>query len=676
MSSLLKSLPLLLFFIQFNSYAQENIIYPASAAAILDITKPPYNVDRSGKIDCTKALIRAYDDVLKEMYDAYLQTLALKKANPSFKVTRESTQNVLFPFKTTPCRIIYIPNGIYKISNTIEYSNTSLRNMVDNELSRQIHFQGQSKNKTIIKLVDNAPGFGKGAQKPVISFMKGEKSNVSMCNTFENITLDIGSGNPGAVGIQYSIANTGAIRNVVIRSSDPNKAGAIGLNINKGNPMGLFSNIQIEGFDYGISNKQSDGNTVFENIILKNQKIAGFRTESTPVSIRNLVSYNTVPALQVAGSKGHLLVTDSKLHGGSKANTAIDVQAGFLFARNVSIEGYGSAIKKDGRIAVTSKKISEYSSHGTRSIFNKQPVSSLNLPVEETPNITWEQNLSQWASVNEYGAKGDSLHDDSQAIQAAMNSGKSTIYFNPGIYLIDTSITIPASVKRVNFMYADLKAGEQLKKMADHGVFIVKGNSTQPLIIEDLFAWEDLHGDFYFIEHASTRTVVLSDLHLQAAAMYFNTVKGGKVFIENVLSVDQEGKRNCFKFIGQKVWARQLDAERADPEVLNDGSIMWILGFKTESNGINFVTKNHGKSEILGGHVNNYSPNIPTDKPIVINDESDVSVILSTNGRSEEPHYFKVMVREIRNGVTKDLKWEEVPRRYGNQSIIPLYRGY
>ncbi len=40
--------------------------------------------------------------------------------------------------------------------------------------------------------------------------------------------------------------------------------------------------------------------------------------------------------------------------------------------------------------------------------------------------------------------------------------------------------------------------------------------------------------------------------------------------------------------------------------------------------------------------------------------ESNVSFIAATNGRSDEPHYFKIIVREIRIGVTKDLRWGDV----------------
>lgn len=39
--------------------------YPAEFKNIIDITKPPYNADNTGKTDCTAALIRAFDDSVK-----------------------------------------------------------------------------------------------------------------------------------------------------------------------------------------------------------------------------------------------------------------------------------------------------------------------------------------------------------------------------------------------------------------------------------------------------------------------------------------------------------------------------------------------------------------------------------------------------------------------------------
>lgn len=40
--------------------------YPQECKNIIDVTKPPYNADSTGKEDCTQALIQAFDDVLKD----------------------------------------------------------------------------------------------------------------------------------------------------------------------------------------------------------------------------------------------------------------------------------------------------------------------------------------------------------------------------------------------------------------------------------------------------------------------------------------------------------------------------------------------------------------------------------------------------------------------------------
>ena len=43
-----------------------HIIYPESATAVLDLTKPPFCAVPDGKTDCTKALIKAIDFVTGE----------------------------------------------------------------------------------------------------------------------------------------------------------------------------------------------------------------------------------------------------------------------------------------------------------------------------------------------------------------------------------------------------------------------------------------------------------------------------------------------------------------------------------------------------------------------------------------------------------------------------------
>lgn len=650
----------------------ENNIYPPDASAIIDVTKPPYNADKTGKTDCTDALIRAYDDALRPVLERFHESIKFTRTNTDTTLDLENNRGrVLFAHQGSVSHILYFPNGEYKVSNTIVYSSDSLKNQLGEELSRQIHFQGQSRQGVTIRLTDNAPGFSERTDKPVVSFMRGTRSNVAMSNTFENITINTGRGNPGAIGLLFHASNNGAVRHVTIRSGDSRRTGRTGLAITKGKPMGLITDVRIEGFDCGIHVRDFMLNTVFENIQLIKQNVVGFKIEDNPVSVRKLTSNNTVPAFQITGPRGHLVVVDSELNGGSPANPAIDWQTGFLFARHVTTSGYGAAIRHGEKVLVSSGEINEFSSHGSQHLFAGE--TSLNLPVEETPDVPWEQNLSQWISASQFGAKGDGVTDDTDAIQAAMDAGRSTVYFQPGTYLINRSITIPPTVQRVNFMFTGFVPGPDLKKSAGQGAFKVVGNSKSPLLLENVLIWLMGNGAHYWVEHASTRTLILKDIHAQRGSLYRNSVRGGTVFIENVSDVDKDG--NCFSFSGQRVWARQLNPERANPNVRNDASTLWVLGFKTELNGVSFETVNGGKTEVLGGVVNNFSPIIPADLPIAINDESSVSLITTTNGRSDNGHYYRLMVREKQNGITRELGWSAVPRRYENQSVIPLYVG-
>lgn len=112
---------------------------------------------------------------------------------------------------------IYFPKGTYCVSNTICYRTHLLKNGLGSELYWRIRFVGESRAETIIQLEDNCPGYEYGSAKPVISFMRGNGSNVGMSNYVRNLTIDTGKGNPGAVGIDFFGNNTAAVRDVTIR---------------------------------------------------------------------------------------------------------------------------------------------------------------------------------------------------------------------------------------------------------------------------------------------------------------------------------------------------------------------------------------------------------------------------------------------------------------------------
>ena len=202
----------------------------------------------------------------------------------------------------------------------------------------QLRFMGQSRDGVVLKLQDNCKGFEFGNDRPVIDFMRGEQSNIAMTNMLENMTIDIGAGNPGATGIRYFANNTGAIRNIKIISSDPQGRGHTGLSILHSKiSAGYVKNIEVIGFNYGIRVASQHINSVFEHVILKKQLRWGFFIEGNMVTIRDLYSENFVPAVKIDGLTARVILTDAKLLGGNPLDAAIRHCFGHLMLRNMEI---------------------------------------------------------------------------------------------------------------------------------------------------------------------------------------------------------------------------------------------------------------------------------------------------------------------------------------------------
>lgn len=152
---------------------------------------------------------------------------------------------------------------------------------------------GQSMEGVTIRLQDHCKGFEYGNDRPVISFMRGEASNIAMTNMIENLTIDIGRGNPGATGIVYFANNTGAARNLRILSGDDSLRGCVGFEICHDKASACIAeNIEVIGFDYGFKVTPQTHFAFFEHIRARGQKRAGFFVGDTIVSIRDFVSEN------------------------------------------------------------------------------------------------------------------------------------------------------------------------------------------------------------------------------------------------------------------------------------------------------------------------------------------------------------------------------------------------
>ena len=574
--------------------------YPIESKVIIDVTKAPYFADNTGKTDCTAVLCRVLDDVLIREAEERDKTVALlTELSENFtKDVRDGMENrvidgkmrVIFPKYVPSARIIYFPAGTYTVSDTVSYTfqNGELKNIFQSErfyeLTRCIHIMGESRESVTIRLTDNAKGFEKGSRKPVLSLINvetaldTEPSNVSQLNTVEDLSIDCGSGNEGAVGLRFVANNSGRIENMTIKAN----GGFAGIVTVASSELSAM-NVTVEGFDYGVMAPNTSVE-VWDNIDLAGNKKAAFYTSNAMMVCKN-VRHGDLPLF---------LFEDRRVYRGSYyviGDTA-----------------------ENARICEEPRVCADAEDQIFKGIRN-----AVYFETETPPLRDWEyptrpvfDNPEDWVCVDDFGAIGDGVTDSTAAIQAAMNSGSPVVVFGDGHYLVDGEITIPATVKLIDFLFCDFFSGERLHKMENRGLFHINEDSDEPLWMERLYTFEQFYGYFRLIKHGARRDLVMRDLHTQAASMYFNTVPGSKIYMDNCIVTTGTYSCNCclhqigrppyysrvipFEFHGQTVYGKQINPERADLELLNDNSLILLDGFKVEGPGTALYTQNGGKT--------------------------------------------------------------------------------
>lgn len=565
-------------------------------------------------------------------------------------------------------KIVYLPDGIYLISDTLRWGPSEKRQIL----------QGQSTSGTVVKLRDQTPGYGDAAA-PKAMIWTGKAPAQRFRNGIRNLTVDTGRGNAGAIGVQFIANNQGGMHDVLIRSGDG--SGPIGLDLGYTNEQGpcLIHRVKVQGFDVGISLKHGVDSVTMEHVSVENQNKFGIVNDGQCLSVRGLQSRNAVPAL-VNNSGSLLTLLDSNLTGGSAQNPAILNDSG-LFARNLSTQGYASAIGGNRIQGHQGPNLVEWTSHPALSLFPSAS-RSLNLPIRETPDVPWD-SLDNWSSVKNFPPQEISIPrmhegkpildkagqplmekalDWTPSIQKAIDAGKTTVYFPSGDYPAYGTIRVRGKVRRILGLESSL--GRDTK-----ATFVIEDGES-PLVRFERF------GASYSgakVRLASKRTLVLSSLsglNCEAPAGH------GDLFVE-----DMVGDFPIIK--GGNVWARQLNTEGGYQQVptalrgqyapgydliLNDGGTLWILGLKTEGDGTPITAINGAKTEVLGGFIY-ANKNYRSEKQWIVNRDSALSFTLGESVLRKEPFD---PVFEVRNGTTKILKKGESPKR-GEGSMIVLF---
>jgi hypothetical protein len=629
-----------------------------------------YQAYGDGIHDDTDALIAAVDWVVEQI-----------RLNTSMEKT---PSGMIHPsFKPESQWVIFLPKGVYLVNRPIEHSyamvpwaiaGTSFQTRIDEVSGKtqtwgygmvQMMIHGESMTESVIRLMNNAPGYGDPANpQPVVRICKNVGNNLEAGNELCNFTVEVGAGNPGAIGIVWSSANQGEMRDLVIRSTDPQHRGSIGLSIPVLTATGYHSNITIDGFDYGIySSAFTPTENSFEYLFLKNQLKAGVGVSQSGLNLRKVTSVNTVPAVVTEDPAAHIVILDSKFENPAKGGEAVVAEIVEIFVRNVDISGYSDAVRgKNGRLVKPDVvKADEYvSSPPVSAGFPGQKLKSLNLEIQEvppTPAYT-EETL---ADVGVYGAKADGVTDDYEAIQKALNdTSKTVVYFPRWNYKISRTLEVPAHIQLIDLCYSTISS--------EVPVFRIAQDAPQPVTIQ--------YGRInQGVEHACQRTLVLRRLWA-GGPLYSHTVSDPERRTKlHLVNVNGFGRPKG-KISDVRAWCRLINTEDRTPEgeahFRLENSQMWVFGYKIEVVRINFDL-NNSVLEVVGGAIQqtrdpNFrkNPEEMPNLPILRSVDSSFSFI----GRTAGGVFYKKILEETRDGVTRNILYND-PRFPVRKGLFP-----
>jgi len=423
-----------------------------AALGHVDVTAAPFGADPTGKRDSTDAIRRCI-------------------------VAARNAQMVCF-----------FPAGEYKVSGTLECIQDLYRRSNGAVTGGRMHpcvLSGsrEGKRPTVV-LAPKSPGFG-NPDKPkyVVHFWaracrEGKPTqpqpNISMKQMFVGIDIRIGPGNPGAVGIRHRAAQGSGVQDCVIDATH----GLAGLEGGAGSGGG-HEGITVIGGRYGLDLRQTQPAPTIAGITLIHQTEAAIlcssRQSLAAVGLK-IVSKARGPLIRCTGSpwcphNGQMCLVDSEIFCEKPACTVIRAERS-VYLNNVYVKGAAAVVaapdgprlagNPDGWLHVVEaahyirppawKKL-QYDApvylDGRR-----QTGDLISIATDKAPprglvaRHLWPRDVPHFRSAGAvnvrappYDACGDGRHDDTAAIQRAVDANE-IVFLPKGYYRVSRTIRL------------------------------------------------------------------------------------------------------------------------------------------------------------------------------------------------------------------------------------------
>jgi hypothetical protein len=549
-------------------------------------------------------------------------------------------------------RFLYIPAGTYILRDQVRM----------NSGMKRLFWIGESQQTTIIKLADGSPGFDNPASPKsfIYTIAEGQQGEQNMHNYIQHLTIEIGENNPGAIALNFHTNNTGAVKDVAIRATDPiNHKGFRGIGVQDwGAGPGNLRLIEIDGFQTGIYINE-DNHWTLEHIKISNCNTGLHSTKAT--SARRITTINCTVGIHVTGP---FAAQELSVMDGPGSGDAVIVGNSNVMIKGLTTAGYTNAINSNntGDGNMPNGTVEHWLGGHVRHLWDPATGfdKTFSIPVEESPEYQYPQTPEQWTLISSTG-------NITAALQAAIDDGAEFIYLQGST--ISSTIYVRNKVKKIMVLgegAITLNPGES------NPGFVIQDGEPDVVILEHIYENYGSSNSWCIVQ-SSPRTLV----YRHGAGTYTTTPEGagGKVFMESVVGE--------FEYNGVTAWLRDMNTELGGLDALTlhfYNTTAWVLGQKTEDFATKIKVSDGSKVELLGG---TYRQNwdldrvvnrggIDPDNPVplfLIEDSHATFAGFTTWGWSGEFPYDPV-IREIRGADNRALS------RAAGGGSMPLYVGY
>ncbi len=352
---------------------------------------------------------------------------------------------------STGAGVLFIPKGTYRLTRTVS-------------VWPGIRLIGYGDSRPVFRLAESTPGFQEGAGKYMFFFSGGrgfgpnaggppqDGNPGTFYSAMSNIDIEIGPGNPAAVGVRFHVAQHCYLAHMDFRLGSA-RAGLEDI----GNEV---EDLHFTGGQYGITTRRSAPGwpILVIDCTFEEQRVAAIGDREAGLTLVRPQFRNVPTAVSIVpGSPEQLWISDARFEsitGGAivvsdedSARTQINLQN--VACKNVPV--LASFRESDKTFTgVGSAYVVEQFTHGLhlsgpggqRQIKATQANRVVSdLPTPAASDIPALPDAATWVNVRTLGVTGDGKTDDTAALQEAI-AGHRTLYLPMGWYCVSDTLTL------------------------------------------------------------------------------------------------------------------------------------------------------------------------------------------------------------------------------------------